>query len=227
MAIPLSRLKPFVFAARWPYQAADFVRSDESSDARFYAFPRFVNHIDDEAIRRLTDYYRQSIPQDSNVLDIASSWVSHLPTNVKYASVIGLGLNNEELAANSLLTKTIVQDLNKDTKLPLEDASVDHVICNVSIDYLTKPREVCLEAGRVLRPGGVLHLAISNRCFPTKVVGRWLKLSEEERRQMVADYLHFTAGEDGTPKVFKDIASIELADGRGSDPIHIVRGTRI
>jgi SAM-dependent methyltransferase len=226
MSSLLSRLKPFSFAARWPYQASDFVRLDESSDTRFYHFPRFVNHIDDQAITHLTNYYRQAIPKGAHVLDLASSWVSHLPTDMQYSSVIGLGLNREELQANPLLTQVMVQDLNTDTKLPMKDESVDHIICNVSIDYLVKPREICQEAGRVLKTGGVLHLAISNRCFPSKVVSRWLKISEEERRQMVADYMHFAASDDGSQRVFKDISCVEVVDGKRSDPLHIVRGTK-
>lgn len=202
---------------------------DEGVDTNFYAFPRLVNHIDDNAILNLKRYYGQNIKPHSTVLDIASSWVSHLPDELKLLKVIGIGLNKTELNANDRLDGgRIVKDLNSDTTFTLEDASVDAVICNVSIDYLTKPREVCLEAARVLRPGGTLHLAISNRCFPTKVISRWLKIEEEERLDMVASYMHFAGSEDGKKIIFKDIQIVEVVKSTwGADPLNVVRGTKI
>ncbi|CCG80569.1 protein of unknown function [Taphrina deformans PYCC 5710] len=216
------------FPARWPYSPSDFTM-DEGVDTNFYTFPRLVNHIDDNAIINLRRYYGQNIKPESSVLDIASSWVSHLPEDLKLSRVTGIGLNKTELEANPRLDGgKVVKDLNVDTSFPIEDGSVDAVICNVSIDYLTKPREVCLEAARVLRPGGTLHLAISNRCFPTKVIGRWLRMEEEERLEMVAAYMHFAAAEDGSRAVFKDIQIVEVVKPTwGADPLNVVRGTRI
>lgn len=188
-----------------------------------------MNHIDDNAILNLRRYYLQNIESGSDVLDLASSWVSHLPDDLKLGLVVGIGLNRSELDANPRLTGgRIVKDLNEETAIPLEDESVDHVICNVSIDYLTKPREICLESARVLRPGGTLHLAISNRCFPTKVISRWLRISEEERLQLVAEYLHFAASEDGKKVLFKDIECVEVVKPFwNADPLNVIRGTRV
>ena len=185
-----------------------------------------MNHIDDNAIANLTRYYSGVIAVRSKVLDIASSWVSHLPRN-HGLEVTGLGLNKHELDANPLLSSRMVKDLNADHILPLECDSVDAVICNVSIDYLTKPRELCLEVARVLRPGGTLHLAISNRCFPTKVVSKWLRISEPERLQMVAEYLWFCNSADGSQQVFKDIECVEVVNDGIHDPLHVIRGTKI
>ena len=67
-------------------------RVDESDDALFYHAPRLVTHIDDATIAALTDFYRETIPAESKLLDMMSSWVSHLPPETDYASVSGLGM---------------------------------------------------------------------------------------------------------------------------------------
>lgn len=147
---------------------------DESLDTQFYASPRFVNHIDDNAILNLRRYYATVLKPNQRVLDVASSWVSHLPEDLPL-SVTGIGLNRAELEANERLERHYVKDLNDaegagaTLSPPVQEGSIDAVICNVSIDYLTRPRAVCREITRVLKPGGTVHLAISNRCFPTKV----------------------------------------------------------
>ena len=98
-----------------------------------------------------------------DVLDICSSWVSHYPQDWKGGNVVGLGMNEFELSKNPQLTSYDVKDLNVDPVFPYEDASFDKVTCVVSVDYLTRPKEVFKEIGRVLRPGGVAMLSISNR----------------------------------------------------------------
>ena len=79
---------------------AAFTKADSSPDAEFYAFPRFVTHIDDGAIAAVTQAYRESLPPGGAILDLMSSWVSHLPEEIAYDSVVGHGMNEEELAAN-------------------------------------------------------------------------------------------------------------------------------
>ena len=56
-----------------------FNRQDESNDANFYVEPRFVTHIDDATIDALTQYYRETLKPEHQVLDLMSSWISHLP----------------------------------------------------------------------------------------------------------------------------------------------------
>jgi len=58
---------------------AFFDRQDETDDAHFYSTPRFVVHIDAETITALTQVYRELLPQQGAILDLMSSWVSHLP----------------------------------------------------------------------------------------------------------------------------------------------------
>jgi len=119
-----------------------------------------VNHIDDATIAALTDYYREVLPPGGAVLDLMSSWVSHLPADVALARVAGLGMNGEELAANPRLTEHCVHDLNTYPALPYVPESFDAVLCAVSVQYLTRPVEVFSEVCRVLRRGGVSIVAL-------------------------------------------------------------------
>ncbi|MGY1650442.1 class I SAM-dependent methyltransferase [Geodermatophilus sp. SYSU D01119] len=167
-----------------------FDRADERPDAEFYGPPRLVTHIDDGAIAAVGDLYAElgidgSAPAPTRVLDLMSSWVSHFRTPP--AELVVLGMNAAELAANAAATERVVHDLNADPRLPLPDGDVDAAVCCVSIDYLTRPVEVLAEVGRVLRPGGVLAVTYSNRCFPTKAVRGWLATSDEQHGALVAE----------------------------------------
>jgi hypothetical protein len=77
-----------------------FAKQDAGDDLAFYAPPRLVTHIDEGAVAALTARYRDVIPQGARVLDLMSSWVSHLPSERVYAEVVGQGMNAEELASN-------------------------------------------------------------------------------------------------------------------------------
>src|SRR6185312_13192925 len=118
----------------------------------------------------VTQVYRQTWPSGGSVLDLMSSWVSHLPADVAYASVVGHGMNAEELAANPRLSRWFVQDLNVEPALPLEAGQFDGACLCVSVQYLQRPVEVFGEVRRVLRRGARFIVSFSNRCFPTKAV---------------------------------------------------------
>ena len=94
-----------------------FARVDEGDDANFYQMPRLVAHIDPGTIAALTQYYRDVLPDGGRVLDLMSSWISHLPAEARYASVAGLGMNAAELDANPRLDVRVVQDLNRDPRV--------------------------------------------------------------------------------------------------------------
>lgn len=130
-----------------------------------------------------------------------------------------MGMNKAELAANKPLNNgRLLIDLNStpenvapalraanaigDSEEELLDAST----CVVSIDYLTSPVPVLQSILSATKPGGTIHLTISNRCFPTKAMSRWLRVDEGERLQMVGDYLHFAG--------WKGIEIVELSDGK-------------
>ena len=168
-----------------------FVRIDAEPDTRFYQHPRFVNHIDDEAIAAVTAAIQRSVPPGADVLDLMCSWVSHLPdpAALPLGRVIGLGMNAAELAGNPRLESWTTQDLNRDPHLPYPDSHFDGVLINVSIQYLTRPDLVLREVARVLRSNGVVIVTFSNRMFPTKAVHIWRETTDSERPRLVAAYL--------------------------------------
>lgn len=133
--------------------AGAFAKQDAGDDLAFYAPPRLVTHIDEDAVAALTAWYRARLPADGRVLDLMSSWISHLPSDRQYSMVVGHGMNAAELAANPRLDCRFVQDLNRDPILPLEDQSFDAALCCVGVQYLQRPLAVFGEIRRVLTPG--------------------------------------------------------------------------
>ena len=116
-----------------------FRRCDETPDEDFYHTPRLVTHIDDRAIAAVTQLYRELFPPGGAILDLMSSWVSHLPPEIEYRRVIGLGMNEEELRRNPRLDEYVVQNLNRTPVLPFGDGEFEGVGICVSIDYLIRP----------------------------------------------------------------------------------------
>ncbi len=195
-----------------------FGRMDETPDEEFYRTPRLVTHIDDGAIAAVTQLYREFFPAGGEVLDLMSSWISHLPPEIRYRRVIGLGMNETELRRNERLDSYVVQNLNENPKLPFGNAEFDGCGICVSIDYLTRPVEVLREVGRVLRAGSPLVITFSNRCFPTKAVAVWHRLDDRGHVRLVEDYLR----EAGN---FDDVRGLDRSPRRlFSDPLYAVVG---
>ncbi len=196
---------------------AIFRRQDNSDDRLFYQQPRLVTHIDDATIEALTDFYREFLPTNCDLLDLMSSWISHLPRELRLASVTGLGMNAQELAANDQLTSYVVHDLNADPRLPFGSASFDRASIVVSIQYLIKPVAVMRELHRSLRPGGAVCIAMSHRCFPTKAIVAFQQLSAEDRVNLVCEYLRRGG--------FNDIEFVDRSPAN-ADPLWLVVGHR-
>jgi len=194
-----------------------FARRDESPDQEFYRFERLVTHIDAGAVAAVTQLYRQFLPAGGAVLDLMSSWVSHLPAEVPYTRVAGLGMNARELAQNPRLTDQRVQDLNAQPHLPYGDAEFDAAGICVSVQYLTRPADVFAELARVLRPGAPLVVTFSNRCFPDKAVYAWQVLDDNGHVALVQQY--FAAANFGPTEVFAHRP-------KGGDPLYGVVGRR-
>ncbi|MDR9437046.1 MAG: methyltransferase domain-containing protein [Thiohalophilus sp.] len=169
-----------------------FRRIDEAEDSEFYTSPRLVQHLDATCRGHIQDLYARFLQPGMRVLDLMSSWVSHLPAQPDDLVVHGLGMNAGEMQANARLHDYSVQDLNRDSRLPLDEASFDAVICTASIEYLTSPRSVIGEVARVLKPGAPLVITFSDRWFPTKAIQLWTDLHDFERMQLVSDYLRFS-----------------------------------
>ena len=197
----------------WPADA--FRRYDETPDEDFYQPPRLVTHIDDGAIAAVTQLYREYFSPQGELLDLMSSWVSHLPSEIQYRRVVGLGMNRAELVANPRLNEVHIHDLNRAPQLPFVAACFDGAAICVSIQYLTQPVTVLREVGRVLRAGAPLIITFSNRCFPTKAVYIWQTLDDAGHCQLVMNYL----AEAGN---WSDIITFDRSPRHGGDPLFAV-----
>jgi ubiquinone/menaquinone biosynthesis C-methylase UbiE len=149
------------------------------------------------------------------VLDLMSSWRSHLPEDLRLREVVGLGMNAEEMAENPQLTRSIVHDVNRDPRLPFGDEEFDGAVCAVSIQYVTDPLSVFREVRRVLRPGAPFVVSFSNRCFPTKAVAVWLGTSDRQHVALVAAYFEAAGG-------WADVTEEDRSPGDLGDPLYAV-----
>jgi SAM-dependent methyltransferase len=194
-------------------------RMDESDDELFYEYPRFVVHIDEHAIADVGAIYERLLPRKSELLDLMSSWRSHLPQTLEPKRVVGVGLNRAEMADNPALTDIVIHNINRQPQLPFEDDSFDGAVMTVSVQYLTHPVEVFAEVARVLRPDRPFIVTFSNRMFPTKAIAFWQIASEQQRPEIVRSYFD----ESGT---FDKIEPIDHSRQVGvpSDPIWAVVG---
>jgi len=212
------------------FSDSPFVRRDEQPDEYFYETPRLVHHLDETAREMASEVYGRFVKDDMRVLDLMSSWVSHLPENVKPARVSGLGMNPIELEQNPHLTDYRVHDLNADPRLPYKSNQFDGVICSLSVEYLSYPVEIFTEVSRVLKPGGIFAVTFSNRWFPPKVIRIWEEIQEFERIGLVMEYFlrsgvfgHLgTYSMRGLPRPRNDKYASEYAL---ADPVYAVWGT--
>ena len=167
----------------------DRTKTDISDDEIFYQQPRFVHHLSDSFRNRLTSLYSEYLLNHHIILDLMSSWVSHLPTNIRYKKVIGHGMNQAELSSNERLDSFFVQNLNKKQNMPIEDSSVDVGLIVAGWQYLQYPEKVSLELSRVIKSDSLLIISFTNRAFWTKAPNIWTYSSEEKRIEYVTSVL--------------------------------------
>eukprot|EP00930_Biecheleria_cincta_P082670 TRINITY_DN72357_c0_g1_i1.p1 TRINITY_DN72357_c0_g1~~TRINITY_DN72357_c0_g1_i1.p1 ORF type:complete len:1153 (-),score=210.81 TRINITY_DN72357_c0_g1_i1:162-3620(-) len=221
---PVSKsLQNWVPPHEWPYGANDFQRRDANNDSLFYNEPRMVTHVDDEAIRALTDFYGLQFSKAArgkfSVLDMCSSHLSHYPKDLQAKRVAITGMNQKELASNKQAHEYFAQDINMNPRLPYGDKEFDFVTNCVSIDYLTKPEYVFREMHRVLKPGGVAIIAFSNRCFPSKAIAVWREDMQDGpgHCQIVGNFFHFCP-----PAGWREITSIDISQTTKTSPMWVV-----
>ncbi|BAY17775.1 hypothetical protein NIES21_36170 [Anabaenopsis circularis NIES-21] len=167
---------------------------DNTDDQLFYAYPRFVTHVDDGFIQQLTDLYRDRLQPNTRILDMMSSWVSHLPEEIEFAHIEGHGLNAEELARNPRLNHYFVQNLNENPQIPLPEQGFDAVLICVSVQYIQYPEAIFSEIYRILKPGGIVIISFSNRMFFQKAIQAWRDASETTRVELVKHYFNSIPG---------------------------------
>mmetsp|Transcript_5319 Transcript_5319/g.7526 ORF Transcript_5319/g.7526 Transcript_5319/m.7526 type:complete len:332 (+) Transcript_5319:87-1082(+) len=205
---------------------SQFGRLDSTPDSIFYTEPRFVEHVDENAVKLMTEYISdEALQSGDSVLDLCSSWTSHIKSGKDLQRVAGLGMNLKELESNPSLTEWKIRDLNENPKLPYDDASFNVVLCQLSIDYLTQPVKVIQEISRVLKPGGKIHILFSNRLFLSKAVAVWTGADDVDHAYTVGAYINESGG-------FENIAAKDLSTrkGRGrritGDPLYVVSATK-
>ncbi len=184
-------------------------KEDPTDDLLFYAAPRLVYHVDEAFMAKLQVLLEKVLPPEAEILDLMSSWVSHLPQGYEPKRVVGHGMNTVELSQNPVLNDYFVQNLNENPKLSLDDESFDVVLITVSIQYLERPVEVLQELNRILKPGGSVVISFSNRMFPTKAIQAWSSRSDDERLELVTRYIRTAGG-------FENIETHAQADSSSS-----------
>ncbi|CAM9827246.1 unnamed protein product [Heterosigma akashiwo] len=223
----------------FPLGADDLTPEWSGKDGAFYFWPKFVHHADETARKQLERYYGCVFRHYSTlnnrgtrVLDLCSSWTSHYPSKSELVGSVEditvLGLNWPELIINPSRTKwPIVKDLNENTLLPFSDSSFDVITLSLSVDYLTSPLEAFKEMNRVLEPGGLAAMAFTNRCFPTKVIPRWLKPYDDASHcRIVYMYFYYSLKETGGWENI-EIVDVSPEGFKGQqDPMLVVQATK-
>jgi len=203
---------------------------DDTDDRQFYSMPRFVTHVDEGFIDQLTQLYGDRLKPNTRILDMMSSWVSHLPEETEFAHVEGHGMNADELTRNPRLNHYFVQDLNQNPKLPLQDEDFDAVLNCVSVQYLQYPDAVFTEIHRILKPGGIAIISFSNRMFFQKAIAAWREGTEASRVELVKSYFQSIPG-FSTPEVIARQSAVpsflQMLGVGGGDPFYAVIAQRI
>ncbi len=205
-----------------------FECQDGICDSEFYAEPRFTHHLDAACRAEISRLYGRFLGPGMRVLDLMTSWTSHLPEQPVDLHVAGLGMNETELASNRRLTERVTKDLNVRTGLPWSDGQFELALCTASIEYLLDPAAVVAEVRRVLKPGGVFVVSFSDRWFPTKAVRIWTELHPFERLALVSSLLvgaGFTDLHTETLRGVRRPADDKYIEQRGySDPLFAAWG---
>ncbi len=203
------------------YPVGSFRREDPSDDELFYEYARLVVHVDDDAVAAITKYLGAALPKNGVILDLMSSWRSHIPEDFPKQKLVGLGMNTVELAENPQLDERVVHNLNKDPQLPFADNTFDAAVVTVSVQYMTQPVRVFKEVNRVLKPGALFHVIYSNRMFPTKAVLIWQLMDDAQHGDLIASYFNNSTGWD-EPKVL----DVSPKSPSYSDPVYVVTAAK-
>ena len=143
-----------------------YYREDENYDSGFYKTERLQSHLDELARNEIKKLYHMLLQPGFRIIDLMSSWQSHLPGSLESSRVTGLGMNMKEMEINPWLSELVLHDLNQENNLPFDDSCFEAVICSLSIEYLSRPVYIFKQIARVLVPGGILIITFFNRWFP-------------------------------------------------------------
>ena len=119
-----------------------------------------------------SDVIKKLMPHRGKVLlDLACGNGDFLfSQETKFKKLIGLDISSNRIAeakklfkANKNQLQTVVRDL--DRGIPLENSTVDVVVCEASLAYFMNPEFVIQEVHRVLKNNGILIIQIGNYAF--------------------------------------------------------------
>ena len=181
--------------ARWLSNATNFwedgafSRQDAEADHLTYQQADMTHHFDRACRAQLASLYARLLPAGGRIIDYMASFDSHLPDNSDSYEVSGIGLNQQELDANSRLSERLTQDLNRNSQLDFDDATFDAAICTDGIQYLIDPLRSITELARTLKPGAPFIITFSNRWLSSKVIQLWAGAHDFERMGIVTEYL--------------------------------------
>jgi hypothetical protein len=209
----------------------DRTKLDPANDTDFYSFPRFVTHVDANFIDQLTTLYRDRLKPHSRILDLMSSWVSHLPEEMEFAYIEGQGMNGEELAKNPRLNHYFIQNLNESPQFPLADQDFDAVLIAVSVQYLQYPEAIFSEIHRILKPNGLVIVSFSNRMFYQKAIAAWREGTDLSHVQLVKSYFQSVPG-FGKPEVVSRQSAalpgfLQILGMASPDPFYAVISSKV
>lgn len=176
-----------------------------------------LENIDDSAIAAITDLYREMMPAGGSILDLTPGWISHLPPEIHYGRVVGVGADACALSENPFLDEWRVQDLNRDPILPFAAGEFDGATICGAIQHLIRPTELIREVSRVLRRGAPLIVTFSQRCLASPAIPCWCLLDEAGQLCLVAR--HFTEAGNWT-----DIRCLDRTPPGGGSPLYAVIG---
>jgi ubiquinone/menaquinone biosynthesis C-methylase UbiE len=97
--------------------------------------------------------------------------------------------SSKEISGGSVEFK-VIQTIEK---IPLENHSVDGIVCSSVLEYLESPRECILEFARIMRSGGILILTVPHRRSLLRVLQKLVfKLTSAMTNKPRPEYLHFS-----------------------------------
>jgi SAM-dependent methyltransferase len=173
--------------------------------------------VDPAAIAAVTQLHREILPPGGAILDLMSGWISHLPPEVPYARVAGVGGDAAALAENPFLDDWRVQDLNQSPSLPFATGEFDGAVLCVSVQHLTRPWDVIRDVGRVLRPGAPLVVTFSNCCQPAQPIACWRLLDDAGHLCLIAQ--HFAVARN-----WSDMRCLDRTPKGSAAPLYAVIG---
>jgi SAM-dependent methyltransferase len=202
-------------------------RLDEADDFEHYRQPDYEDTFDPVSGRALAEFYGEFLQPDMRILDIMCGAQSYLPPAMANLHATGIGLNRQELEANSQLQDFLVHNVNSQTTLPYADNTFDAVLFTAAVEYLVEPYTTFSELKRITRPHGQIIVTFTDHWNTFKNIALWQELPLFERMRLVMHYLQHGGGigDPGTRSIRglkRDADDTNHRNQPGADPIFAV-----